>query len=413
MAESADERRAGSPVRAYAGTGAGTGARAGRAAMSTFTALFLLAALWAAPAAAADAPPPPPLPAATPQPAVALVSPDEIVAVPPALMDALRTRVIAPSYSREQRLRRLLELIFDESGMHLVYDAGATNTIAETWQSHRANCLSFTLMFVTLANAAGIEARVQEVAQVVSWYQSEGVIYSVGHVNAGITMSGNSAVVDLDRNVLYDRAGPQPIPMRRALAHFYNNRGAQLMADGDHPAAREHFNAALQMSREFAPGWNNLGVLNTRMGELARARASYTTALQYQPRNAASLSNASALYRRLGEQRKAAQLSERLARIQRGDPFVQYMLATQAEQRHDYAQAIHHYRRALRLYNSAHQFHFGLARVYFLSGDNHRASIEMQRARDLAGADGDALKDQYQAKLDSLQRWRARSQPLN
>ncbi len=60
------------------------------------------------------------------------------------------------------------------------------------WQHRRANCLAFTLLFVTLAREAGIQARVQEVGQVVSWYQDQdaGVVYSVGHVNAGVDVGG-------------------------------------------------------------------------------------------------------------------------------------------------------------------------------------------------------------------------------
>lgn len=342
------------------------------------------------------------------EPVAALPSADQILAIPPAVRDMLQKRVISAANSREQRLERLVHLIFDADGLHLEYDPYATHTLTETWQTGRANCLSFTLMFTTLARAAGIDARVQEVAQVVSWYEDEGVIYSVGHVNVGVQMTGRSATVDLDRNVLYDRYGPRPITEQRALAHFYNNRGAQAMAGGDMVLARRYMEAALAQSPEFTPGWNNLGVLDTREGNLQRARRDYETALRVQPRNAAALSNASKLYERMGEVRLAAQLAKRLQQIQQDDPFAQFRLGNQAEQRQDYAQAVHYYKKAVRLYGTAHQFHFGLARAYFLAGDNRRASQEMMRARDLAGENADVLRASYQAKLDSIQRWRSR-----
>ncbi len=53
---------------------------------------------------------------------------------------------------------------------------------------------------------------------------------------------------------------------------------------------------------------------------------------------------------------------------------------------------------------TAHQFHFGLARVYFVSGQLERADRELTRAQLLGGATEQA---RYQAKLDSLARWRA------
>lgn len=375
--------------------------------MNGWKTLLLLALLTptGAPALAA-APPPGAAPDVAVQPAP---SPGQIVAIPPALRELLRQRVIAPVNSREQRLERLVHLIFDEDGMHLAYDPYATHTLAETWETRRANCLSFTLMFVTLARAAGIDARVQEVAQVVTWHQDEGVIYNVGHVNVGLTLGGRTAVVDLDRNVLYDRYGPRPITEQRALAHFYNNRGAAAMADGNTAQARVYLDAALAMAPSFAPGWNNLGVLDTRMGELGKARQDYDTALQLQPRHVAALTNASALYRRLGDAPRAERLARRLQQVQKTDPFAQFRMGNEAEQRRDYAQAIDYYQRAIRLYGTAHQFHFGLARAYFLAGDNRRASLEMTRARDLAGEDADVLRSTYQAKLDGLQRLRQRT----
>ena len=369
--------------------------------------LALLALLAAAPAPVLAAPADT---AAAQAPAVEPIpSPQQILAIPPDLRALLQERVIAPVSSRDQRLVRLVHLIFDEDAMHLEYDPYATHTLAETWKTHRANCLSFTLMFVTLARAAGIDARVQEVAQVVTWHQDQGVIYNVGHVNVGLNLNGRTAVVDLDRNVLYDRYGPRPITEQRALAHFYNNRGAEHMAEGDTAQARVYLDAALAMAPAFPAGWNNLGVLDTREGRLDQARKDYEQALQLQPRHAAALTNASALYRRLGDARRADVLAKRLEQVQKSDPFAQFRFGNEAEQRHDYAQAIAYYQQAVRLYSSAHQFHFGLARAYFLAGNTRRASLEMLRARDLAGEDADVLRATYQAKLDSLQKWRERT----
>lgn len=142
--------------------------------------LALLSALPALPAAAAA-----PVPAPAPWTAAPPPTPEQILAIPPELQALLKQRVIAPVYSREQRVQRLVHMIFDEDAMHLSYDPYATQTLTETWQNRRANCLSFTLMFVTLARAAGIDARVQEVAQVVTWYEDQGAIYNIGHVTPG------------------------------------------------------------------------------------------------------------------------------------------------------------------------------------------------------------------------------------
>ncbi len=50
-------------------------------------------------------------------------------------------------------------MIFGQHGLDLQYDANATYTVSDIWQHRRANCLAFTLLFVTLAREAGIQAR--------------------------------------------------------------------------------------------------------------------------------------------------------------------------------------------------------------------------------------------------------------
>ncbi|WP_329867367.1 tetratricopeptide repeat protein [Stenotrophomonas hibiscicola] len=339
--------------------------------------------------------------------AVRVPTPEEVFAIPADLRAMLQKQVIQRSYSRDQRLQALVEMIFGQHGLDLQYDANATYTVSDIWQHRRANCLAFTLLFVTLAREAGIQARVQEVGQVVSWYQDAGVVYSVGHVNAGVDVGGRFGTVDLDRNVLYDRRGPVPVSRARALAHFYNNRGAERLADGDFGGARAFFDASLAQDSGFAPVWNNLGVLAHREGNTEAARQALDRSLQLDGRQDAALTNASALFRSLGLTAQAQSLERRLKSVQREDPFAQYMFGAKAERAGQLDEAIRHYRQAVRLYDTAHQFHFGLARAYFLAGQLKRADRELLRARELGGAPEQA---RYQAKLDSLARWRAQQQ---
>lgn len=367
---------------------------------------LLLAATGASSALAQDPPPPAPYMAPAAPVAVASVpTPEQVLAIPPPLRQMLQARVIAHHSSREQRLQALAEMIFGAQALDLQYDPNATYTLSEIWQKRQANCLAFTLLFATLAREAGIQASVQEVDRVVSWYQDQdqGVVYSVGHVNVGVVVNGRSGTVDLDRNILYDRRGPHAITLDRALAHFYNNRGAERMTAGDTAGARDFFNAALARAPDFAPAWNNLGVLDSRQGDLAGARASLEKALQLDAREDSALVNASVLYRSLGLVTQAQALEQRLKAVQRDDPFAQYMAGAAAERTGDLALAIHYYRRAVQLYDNAHQFHFGLARAYFLSGQLARADRELTRARALGG---NSNQQRYQAKLDGLSRLR-------
>lgn len=330
-------------------------------------------------------------------------SPETLFAVPPELQRLVREKVTSHA-SRGDRVRALVHLIFDEDALALRYETVATHSVAETYALRSANCLSFTVFFVALAREAGISARAQEVGQVLSWWQDQRTIYNFGHVNAEIRVDGREGTVDLDASVLMDKRGPKPISDERLFAHYYNNRGSELMAANQNVAARAYYEQALRMDDTLPNIWNNLGVLESREGHLDAAARAYARALKINPAHVASLSNSINLYRRLGDNATADAMLRHLDEIRAVDPFYQFMVGRQAESNGQYDKAITHYRRAIALYPTAHQFHFGLARVYFLNGDSRLAEREMRRARDL-GPENDRTR--YQAKLEGLRRLEA------
>ena len=156
------------------------------------------------------------------------------------------------------------------------------------------------------------------------------------------------------------------------------------------------------MDPRFVSAMNNLGVLETRSNNDQAAARDFDAALAINRMHPAALHNAAYLYQRVGDTRHAALLRERLERSRKRDPFYQFMQGVLAERAGNYPQASHFYRAAIDLYPRAHQFHFGLARTYFLTGNNRQAEREMTRARALGGTN--EVRAIYQAKLDSLRR---------
>ncbi|WP_028920278.1 transglutaminase domain-containing protein [Pseudoxanthomonas suwonensis] len=370
-----------------------------------FASLTLAAALALAPASPAS-----PLPDITDIPSVpvtpiAPLTMEQVMAVPEELRAEVRKRVVEPGGgSRSRKLDLLAAYVFGDDGLALDYDNDYTRTVSEVYRDRKANCLSFTLLFVALAREAGLDAQVQEVGEVLAWYQDEGVIYNANHVNVGVRTGAQWQVVDVDTNILAARNRPFGVDDRRAMAHFHNNRGAELMADGDLASAHLALRAALQDDPEFVPAWNNYGVLLLRMGDPQGAEHAYLTGLRHKREHAATLSNLVSLYRRTGDERQQRRYEWRLDRVQRTDPFHQFMLALECEHNANYECAITRYRRAIALQGEEHQFHFGLARVYFLSGDLGAAQRELGRALNLG--DNDKVRSVYKQKLDSLRRWR-------
>lgn len=321
----------------------------------------------------------------------------DVVSVPDALQARLRAHVIEPGTSRERRLEALVALLFDDAGYGLQYDGSLTRTVAQSAADRRANCLSFSLLFVALARKAGIEAYVQETDHVLAW-QGGDALYGNGHVNVGVKVGLARKTVDIDRSVVSIRGMPRPISDERALSHFYNNRGAELMREGQHAAARAHFDKALALTPEFVPALNNLGVLSMRQGDYAHADRTYTAALKKNPRHTATLFNMVNLYRKSGDTRRQREYEVRLFKVQRRDPFHQIILALGYEKNGAYADAAEHFRRAIRLNARDHFVYFGLARAYAHLGESARATEALMRARDAAGDS----RGMYQTKLDRL-----------
>lgn len=335
-------------------------------------------------------------------PGNALPSQEQIMAVPPELEAQLQERVIRKSESKEERLRLLIALMLGDGGLSLEYDNDTTRTVAETFRTHKANCLSFTLLFVALAREAGLKVNIQEYEQVLLWYLQDELVYNSSHVNVRVEAGSLRQVVDVGRNVLLTRFRPVNISIERALSFFYDNRGVELMAAGDLASARRHFEESIALAPDEAPAWSNLGVLNMRVNDLVAAEHAYLTALKLDARSGAALANIVTLYKRTGQQDLAASYLRRLQAIELADPFHQFMLAMDYEKRGDYANAVVHYRRAIRLHDREPAFHIALARTYQEMGDTRRAQRSQTRA--LALADENARRALHARQEERRQR---------
>lgn len=379
--------------------------------MVRLASIVLFASLATACGMATASPAPPPqartaVPAeasATPaEPGHGLPAKAEVLSVPAELSERLRREVVAPHRNQVERLTALVHFIFDPDKLDLRYDNQRTRTISETWREQRGNCLSFTLLFVALAREAGFDARVQEIGQVLAWYERGDSAYAAGHVNAGVRLNGIWRTIDLDRSIIVAGSLPKPISDTRSLAHFYNNVASEWMERNNAVLAHEALRLALDLQPGFVPALNNLGVLYSRERNPRAADATFLAILKSEPRSVSALSNLVVLHEHLGNQDMAANYRGRLERVQSRDPFQQFILALRDENDQRYKDAIARYRTALRLLPGTARFHFGLARGYYMEGHWRKAEREMRLARDASTHDNERAL--YQHKLDALHR---------
>lgn len=333
------------------------------------------------------APPPPP--------------PEQVMALPEPLREQFRQWVMARRSSPSARLDRMVEFMFSPEGLGMAYQYDATHTVAQAYATRRANCLTFTLLAVALAREANLEAYGQQIDETLAWRQEENTVFRTNHVNAGVLIHQRKLTVDVAWDLVIARHPPERIDDARLIAHYYNNRTAELMAQGRLDEALPYARTALALDPGYANNWSNAGVLHMRLGHPAEAERHYLQALALQPRNPGALFNLATHYERTGNAVLAARWQKQLREVQGRDPFHQFLLAAEYERKGDLARAAAHYKRAIRLYPDEHRFHFGLARVQFQLGQTRRAGKALARARELSDGQTSAL---YQAKLDTLRR---------
>lgn len=341
---------------------------------------------------------------------------DQVMAIPAELRDAFRKEVLDTTKVPEQRIRRMVDFMFDADGLGLKYKGDATNTVAGSYRTRQVNCLSFTLLAVALAREAGMEAQGQELDRVFAWNLVGDVVMQSLHANAVVSIRDRNLQVKDRRDFVLDIASSglytqdyivhgYKVDDDRLLAAFYGNRAMELLAKGRLAESRAWLDRALRFEPGDATLWNNAGVLSQRMGDMADAERRFLYAARRNPRHASVLYNLVSMYEARGDRTRATYWRERADRVLRRDPFYQFSLGERNAQAGNYEDAVRYYRRAISLDGRERLFHFGLARAYVKLGKLDRAEKELDAAYRLSEG---AERDRFQAKLDALRGMAAR-----
>lgn len=358
-------------------------------------ATLALAAAPLPPTAATSAAPSAPGEVAAPT----IATPAQIMALPPELRARVHAEVIRPPDTRTERFERLVDFMFEPAGLGMTYQDEPTPTVSEAYASRKANCLGFTLLFLALAQEAGVDAWPQEIRETLSWRQQDRTIFRSSHVNAGVRIGPRTFTVDVARDAVIARYEPEFISREKLLAHYYNNLSIEALARGQLDAALRYMDEVLSLDARNPGHWTNAGVLRLRAGDIDAAERAYRHALSINPREAGALFNMVSLSQRRGDAAGEIEYRERLTRVQRKDPFYHFLIAMDFERNGAYAEAIDHYQRAIHWHRDEHRFFAALARVYLLSGDTERAGKALQRAQALSQG---TMRAAYGAKLDRL-----------
>lgn len=310
-------------------------------------------------------------------------------------LDATRDKPGLPSETLA-----LAAALSGSKGLHLQYDSQATLTPEQAFQQRRANCLSYTLLFVALARDVGIPAEFNDVDIPPVWdLGDDRTMLLYKHINARVELKlPLSAVVDVSGDE-YDPSYPQHIISdAEAQAQFYNNRAMEMRLLRRYTDALRYQLRSLQLAPRTAYLWTNLADLYLEGDNPRAARVAVAQALSLDSSDMLSYAAAAQIYERLGDHRLAAAFEERVQNFLDDNPYYHFHLALLALFRHDERLAYDETQRAIELDGDDPDPRFYVLQAVALErlGQVERARDSMQTAIHLNPAQQERYRNKYE-----------------
>lgn len=218
------------------------------------------------------------------------------------------------------RLEVLASVLSEELGFGLEYDSDVTLAAQEALDAGRGNCLTLASVLVGLARPLDLPVHYIAGRDLV---QEEGddLRLAVGHVGVELSTAQGRTAVDF-AGALNRYRTFRVIDDLEAAAHFYNNRGYEVLRDQRHASeavrwarADADFERATRVSPGFAFAWNNRGIAAARLGDEERAIAYYRHAIELEPNVSSPYTNLGMLHLSRGELEPARELLSRATRL--------------------------------------------------------------------------------------------------
>lgn len=321
------------------------------------------------------------------------------VEVPFQINDEIRSMAAArlnPAGSERRRTNAILDFVF--ASLDLQYSLVPTRDAVGTFEARSGNCMSFVNLFVGIARDQRLNPFYVEVRDLQRWNYKDGVIISQGHIVAGMYVDGELTTYDFLPYEAKAYRDFHPIDDITAMAHYYNNLGAEALLDGDQEEAGRYLRIAVALAPDFDKAINNLGIYYLREGRIDDVLAIYEEALERDPLNVALLTNQARAYQTLGDLDRAQELMGELDGVKQTSPYFFVYRGELALSQGDPQKALEYLQQALRRDNQIPEVHVALVKLYLALGDLPKARHHLERAIRLDATNQEALK--YAALLD-------------
>jgi superkiller protein 3 len=174
-----------------------------------------------------------------------------------------------------------------------------------------------------------------------------------------------------------------------------NNRGVELLKQGQVVEAVGHFRTALQMAPGYTEAQGNLAYAYEQSGRLDEAVAAYQKLLELEPKNAVALNNLATLYSRSGRHDDAIRELEALVQADPGSETARRNLETAKRNKGILQERGERSARALKAADARPndpRAAYDVARVYAEQGDDDKALAWLGKAFTLGYGQLDFVK---------------------
>jgi Flp pilus assembly protein TadD len=285
--------------------------------------------------------------------------------------------------NNEDRIVYLSRSLFQSDEFKIDYVRGYTGTAMEVFETHQANCLAFTLLFIGMARELGVPAYFLEVRDSENYRKEGDLIVVSDHVAVGYGPGHDLRIIDFGAREDSPYRRITLIDDYRAIAMFYSNRGAEELRSGRYDEALDWLRSAVAIDPEYAGSWVNLGVAHRRSGDVENAEIAYRAALELDLHSTSALQNLAALLHFRGQEEEALDLLALADRADNRNPFT-YLTLGDLHMRHGrMVEAGRFYRKALNRQGENAESLAAMGLWSLEQGNQKEARNLLKRAEDL------------------------------
>jgi tetratricopeptide (TPR) repeat protein len=286
-----------------------------------------------------------------------------------------------------------------QGGQGITYSTFNTGTAREVFETGQANCLGYTLLYVSLAKSVGLKAQVNQVMVPPTWdMNSKRSYFLMRHVNAKVVSHKSrwslvreahrisdvsDVVVDLEIRRFRTNYRQKPLDDISTEALFYNNRAMEFSSVEDEKNSFLYLRRALKAKYDQSFIWSNLASLYRKRGNLELAEVTYLHALSLDGKDLTVLHNLASLYKQSGDLQKSEIYRKKVQRYRNSNPYYLYQAAASAKEAKDIPKALDYIRRAIKKETGDDRLYLLAVEIMTAAGDIKGAEKMQKKADEL------------------------------